>query len=416
VRFTEAAFEGEADFKKVRFEDVAAFDGSDFQNNAWFTEADFRSESKFDDVRFRASVFFTMASFLRARELGPMLVQEGLGLDDALFDQPIAILAKAGTINCRRARFLAGVQFRLRDAAVTLSDADLAAPAILAGVSRFLGADHSDPVQRLERRVPRHEADTDGRPRLLSVERADVAGLRVVDVDLRACRFVDALNLDRLRIEGVPLLALPPRQWHARRLAIAEEHHWRSKRYDVQHRPLRLDQPPGGGWYPSACQPPGFPVRAPAVVEPARIAAVYRELRKGREDAKDEPGAADFHYGEMEMRRHSPITSAAERIILTLYWLVSGYGLRAWRALTALAVVIGLVGVGFSQVGFHPPHPSLPVSWLYALQATVSLEGKARQLSGQLTLPGELLRVGLRLSGPVLLGLALLSIRNRVKR
>jgi hypothetical protein len=32
---------------------------------------------------------------------------------------------------------------------------------------------------------------------------------------------------------------------------------------------------------------------------------LYRALRKGREDAKDEPGAADFHYGEMEMRRHA---------------------------------------------------------------------------------------------------------------
>jgi len=27
------------------------------------------------------------------------------------------------------------------------------------------------------------------------------------------------------------------------------------------------------------------------------------ELRKGLEDAKNEPGAADFYYGEMEMRR-----------------------------------------------------------------------------------------------------------------
>jgi hypothetical protein len=42
----------------------------------------------------------------------------------------------------------------------------------------------------------------------------------------------------------------------------------------------------------------------------------------------------------------------------------------------------------------------------------VSLEGKARQLSGQLTLPGELLRVGMRLVGPILLGLAALSIRG----
>jgi hypothetical protein len=84
--------------------------------------------------------------------------------------------------------------------------------------------------------------------------------------------------------------------------------------------------------------------------------------------------------------------------------------------LATLTVVIVLVGVWFSRVGFQDPRPSLAVSWLYALQATVSLEGKARQLSGQLTLPGELLRVGMRLIGPILLGLAILSIRGRVKR
>ena len=40
------------------------------------------------------------------------------------------------------------------------------------------------------------------------------------------------------------------------------------------------------------------------VLTPGVIAGLYRALRKGREDAKDEPGAADFYYGEMEMRRH----------------------------------------------------------------------------------------------------------------
>jgi len=150
--------------------------------------------------------------------------------------------------------------------------------------------------------------------------------------------------------------------------------------------------------------------------EPARLVVLYRELHKGREDAKDEPGAADFYYGECEMRRHDPGSPWAERLVLGAYWLLSGYALRAWRALAALAVVIGLVGVGFSRIGFHHPHPSQLVSWLDALQASVSLEGKARQLSGQLTLPGELLRVGLRFTGPVLLALAVLSVQGRVRR
>jgi hypothetical protein len=33
------------------------------------------------------------------------------------------------------------------------------------------------------------------------------------------------------------------------------------------------------------------------------VAKVYRKLRKSRKDAKDESGAADFYYGEIEMRR-----------------------------------------------------------------------------------------------------------------
>ena len=47
-----------------------------------------------------------------------------------------------------------------------------------------------------------------------------------------------------------------------------------------------------------------------------RITAIYRALRKGREDSKDEPGAVDFYYGEMEMRRardRPPRTEAESR-------------------------------------------------------------------------------------------------------
>jgi len=66
-------------------------------------------------------------------------------------------------------------------------------------------------------------------------------------------------------------------------------------------------------------------------LEPDRLAVLYRALRKAQEDSKNEPGAADFYYGEMEMRRHDPHTPWAEQVILWLYWLVSGYGLRRLR-------------------------------------------------------------------------------------
>jgi hypothetical protein len=71
-------------------------------------------------------------------------------------------------------------------------------------------------------------------------------------------------------------------------------------------------------------RPPQWVREASAEIEtplaPRYIANAYRDLRKGREDSKDEPGAADFYYGEMEMRRYDKERSLAERAVLSLYW------------------------------------------------------------------------------------------------
>jgi hypothetical protein len=175
------------------------------------------------------------------------------------------------------------------------------------------------------------------------------------------------------------------------------------------------------------------------VPNPTRLAALYRDLRKGREDAKDEPGAADFYYGECEMRRHDPDTSRAERLVLWVYWLLSGYALRAWRALTALAMVIVLAGIMFAFWGFPSAMPNFRAvgidrgALVYQQQFTDSTTGigrlpdairfSARSATALLRGPdrpltplGEWLDIGLRFVGPVLLGLAVLSVRGRVRR
>ncbi|MER7693383.1 hypothetical protein [Streptomyces sp. NPDC097610] len=72
-----------------------------------------------------------------------------------------------------------------------------------------------------------------------------------------------------------------------------------------------------------------------------QLAPVYRALRKAFEDSKNEPGAADFCYGEMEMRRRDRTgTTRAERGLMQGYWALSGYGLRASRALGCLAAAM----------------------------------------------------------------------------
>jgi hypothetical protein len=105
---------------------------------------------------------------------------------------------------------------------------------------------------------------------------------------------------------------------------IAEERTWRSERL----RSRRWVAPLWPDWLND---------QRPGALEPGQIAGLYRALRKGREDIKDEPGAADFYYGEMEMRRHAGRLSARspegqsggasrgrmERGILWAYWLVS---------------------------------------------------------------------------------------------
>jgi hypothetical protein len=103
-------------------------------------------------------------------------------------------------------------------------------------------------------------------------------------------------------------------------------------------------------------------------------------------------------------RRQSRVTSRGrvERGILTAYWLVSGYGLHAWRAMAGLAVVTALFAAAFHLAGFAvPPRPvSYWTSLLYAFRATLSLT------DNQVTLTpwGQLLQGVLRLTGPVLLG------------
>ncbi|MGW2569400.1 pentapeptide repeat-containing protein, partial [Streptomyces sp. NPDC001537] len=158
-------------------------------------------------------------------------------------------------------------------------------------------------------------------PRLVSTRGVDAAQLTIIDLWMDECRFFGTRNLDQIRIEGESYFAGPdlgmtsigmlPFRW-SRRVAIADEHQWRVGQRQRRSRSWRNDDYDIPGVF----------------VEPAHIAILYRQLRKALEDSKFEPGAGDFYYGEMEMRRRdSRQTSPAERWLLHVYWLVSGYGL-----------------------------------------------------------------------------------------
>jgi len=237
---------------------------------------------------------------------------------------------------------------------------------------------------------------------------ANAEHVTVSGVDLSSCRFLGTHHLDGLRLEGGSSFAYtPPGFGRTRRQAIAEE-------YALRDWPATDHLLPDDvrAWH----------------VDAREVAGVYRDLRKGREDNKDEPGAADFYYGEMDMRRLAGSRArrprAADRsrgrltrdrgehVILTLYWLVSGYGLRASRALVFLALTVLAFGVLLYRWGFKADTSLLSAITFSAESTTSLLHAPERTL----TIAGEWLQTGLRLLGPLFFGLALLSLRGRVKR
>lgn len=120
------------------------------------------------------------------------------------------------------------------------------------------------------------------------------------------------------------------------RRTLAEEHHWHASQPEVVR-----------GW--------NVAVLGGGNVGPAQLAPVYRALRKAFEGSKNEPGAADFYYGEMEMRRKRPHQHSPRRTWPAAgYWLLSGYGLRAlralgWLAAAMLVTIVLLMGCGLPK-------------------------------------------------------------------
>jgi hypothetical protein len=306
-------------------------------------------------------------------------------------------------LSARATTFAAGALLRVRWAEVALDDADFARPSTLSGATTWR-SDNDLPSVCL--RDGRH-IKLEPRPRLVTLRGAHIATLSLSNIDLRACRFFGAHGLESLSIEtSCQRPHTPKNGQYVNRETIAEEHVWR-------------------GWTDPATQAPEW-LEGRDGTEPlqaAQIAALYRALRKAREDDKDEAGAGDLYYGEMEMRRRGKPSASPEWprgpgdvAILSIYWLLSGYGLRPVRALLALTVTLLAGAAVLSWWGFHDPpdHPrGYGRSLLFAIESSLSV---LRPPQTGLSAGGEVTQISLRLLGPLLLGLALLAVRARVKR
>jgi uncharacterized protein YjbI with pentapeptide repeats len=336
-----ATFDEEAAFRAAEFNEGAWFADAEFMTDAWFDRAQFGGDAGFDRAEFSGDAGFEGARFKHPGTFGPLLAAVHLIFDHATFEQNIVIEAVTPLLCCVGTRFAEGASLRLRYAHVLLDGAVFGKPSTVAFAADPFTQDDPEAGGEVESfdEVPLEWFDEgrSPRPRLLSLRGVDVATLMLSELDLAACLFQGAHHLDQLRIEGSQPFADTPSAWRlrigrqwipvwrrwSRRQTLAEEHHWRTGHPPPSKpgHPSRLIRP---AWHNPACQAPAWitertearmhPVQRVQRLTPDRLAALYRSLRKAQEDSKNEPGAADFYYGEMEMRRrdrHTPPSVSA---------------------------------------------------------------------------------------------------------
>lgn len=332
------------DLRRYVFGDVRC-EHAWFTGRAWFDETEIRGSASFRDTHFGY-----LARFDGIACAGALVFRDARFAGKALMSG-----MTAQRIDLNRAWFVSRVEIDAQVDELTCVDGRFEAGVVLKtiGLVDASGAYFGAP-------------STISLARVTSLAGSDASNLVLDETDLSSCVFLGAHRLELLRIDGRTEFARPAQWWRARRRMLFEE----------------------------------------GVANPARMAAVYRALRKSFEDNKFEAGAGDFYYGEMECRRRSDASSGSERVILWFYWLLSGYGQRASRALIALLVVITTATTLLTVLG-----QDFGMAARTALNAVVFRDDQLN-----LTAASEWTVLIARVLGPLLLALAVLAIRARVKR
>jgi uncharacterized protein YjbI with pentapeptide repeats len=480
VWFGDAIFKGHAWFRRSTFTGDAWFGDATFANDAQFEGTTFTRYGAFEWATFTGPADFEHAlacqlSFKGAKfsvpDPGPWIAST-VSLEGAVMTVRGRVSITATSINASWLKAQDGAHLLLRCGGVDLSDSEFVRPSIVSGptAAEAIPQREMPPMPRGDSLPEKARVVAQARAwalrydlvrefaefsiplrcRVTSLARANVGELALSNVVLDDCAFDGADGLDKLRITGCSFQPAP-RWWGwrrmGRRLMIAEELVWRQ----------------------AHC---GEAIARTSFLPAPQIAEIYRDLRKGLEEAKNEPGAADFYYGEMEMRRlagrkstavaasRRSAPSWAERVLLYGYWAFSGYGLRASRTLTTFAVVIAVAAFLYTHSFFAtetPPAPQIaavnlttgavtyqqpcqsaapgfnlttgvasdkqrcptPGFWSaldYSARESISLLQVRSTRTLDTTTAGTLLDFFLRLAGPVLLAFTVLALRARIKR
>jgi hypothetical protein len=347
--FEDATFMGSAKFGSCQFRDSATFYGATFQGEAMFIEtrfryapsfegATFKRYTNFDEARFREGAIFIKATFEAPASFAEAAFGFEMCFDGATFHERASFdAAFDGLISFESAHLcpflwlhqrgseqavalFTGVQVPNSTAVelqgpwrITLDKLLLQAPLTITSATLAISSSRT----------------SEERPSTIESMRDSVLLAPLVvgnGITLTDTRFLGTTGLDQLRLRGDP-------RWDRRhrRAILADE---------------RALAKVKSGPNEQAVSKPSTSVLANADLTPrqlsnhAQVEALYRQLRAALEQSKAAPDAADFYYGEMEMRRHR--AGRLEAALLHVYKALGGYGVRAWRPLAAYFALITL--------------------------------------------------------------------------
>jgi hypothetical protein len=229
---------------------------------------------------------------LSAHQLGPINAKNDVTLSRARFGARIRLEVNASNIDLRGAQFLEGGHVTAERAKIELAQLSTARSF---RISASAGSSQCPAVHGLQD--------------------ADAGNMSFASVDMRRCLFYGSHDLGRVIIEPTAKFASAPKWW-SRRRCVADEFAWRRRVGGLRSLGWKL---------PSEADVSGNREKSDEgldnlpVLRASQVAAVYRDLRRSFEAKSDQPGAADFYYGEMEMRRHSQESGIAERTVIWLY-------------------------------------------------------------------------------------------------
>ncbi len=363
--FLGAMFTGEAKFLNARFTKNADFLIATFTEETIFRNADFTKKADFENAKFTKNADFENAKFAEKADFGGAMFTGEANFYHATFTEETIF---------RNADFTKNADFR--DAKFT-KNADFR-DAKFAGEANFRGASFSG------RTLFSSKEGISGSAQVFSgvdvgftdviIDPPDAIVFR--DADLRKCRFLGT-DLRKAEITNAIWPQIGSRAGVYDEIASLPEGETRQ-------------------W--------------------SHIERVYRELKQNYEDRRDYERARDFHYGEKEMRRKNPEASRGLRLLLTMYWAVSGYGERLLRPMFWAAGLLAISSFCYLWWGLLRLKDTVPPIWeaiLYSLKVMILLKPSNFELVG---FWGDAINTLQSVLGPILIGLFALAIRQRLKR